>query len=207
MSTARITWDGFDDLYRRIGELADPDAAPLMEEWTKVLVEGNRKGVLAGLDGNDVPMPPLTYRGGEGFAEAKSRRGWPFGLKRDYRTGWEKRIPGLQNSTTSEYKKMTGPRLAPQYARSRVIQNLEPGYGRDASQDYVWFAEAVWFDVVSEKGYHFLPVHFDGLRAGRGAGFTMPQYDLRPVRPADRELAKAEMIAWAKDLVRSACRG
>jgi hypothetical protein len=207
MSTVRITWDGFDDLYQRLQKLGDPDASDLMEQWTFLLIEGNRRGVLAGLDGNDVPMPPLQYRGGEGFAEAKSRRGWPFGQKRDYRTGWEKRIPGLQNSTTAEYKKMTGPRLAPQYAHSRVIQNLEPGHGRDESQGYTWFAEAVWFDVVSEKGYHFLPVHFEGKRSGRPPGFQMPQYDLRPVRPADRALAKTEMVAWAKNLVRSACRG
>ena len=208
MATVRITWDGFDDLYRRLGELADPDASELMEEWTKVIVEGNRRGVLAGLDGNDNPMPPLKYRGGEGFEGVKNRRGWPYGQKRDYRNPWVKRIPELANRTTREYQECTGPRLAPKYAMSRVIQNLEPSRpARDPSQNYIWFAEAVWFDVVSDKGYHFLPVHFDGKRAGRSPGFQMPKYDLRPVRPADRALAKAEMVAWAKDLVRGAVRG
>ncbi len=200
-SATRLTWDGYDRLRAKLQKLADPDASPLMDKWSDILIEGNRRGVLAGMDGNDRPMPALTYRNGEGFAGAKNRRGAAFGTTRDYRTKWDRRIPGLNNLTSREYKESTGPRLAPRYAGSRVITNLYPGYGRDEANDFTWYAEAVWFDVVSEKGYPFLHVHFDGKRAGRGKGFMMPRYDLRPVRLADRRLATAEMVKWARSLV------
>jgi hypothetical protein len=46
----------------RLARIADPDATPLMVRWMKVIDDNNRRGVLAGLDKNDVPLVPVTYR-------------------------------------------------------------------------------------------------------------------------------------------------
>jgi hypothetical protein len=64
---AWISLIGFDATARRLDVMADPDASPLMDDWERIIVEGNRRGVLSGLDGNDRPMPPLRYRGGPGW--------------------------------------------------------------------------------------------------------------------------------------------
>ena len=164
--------------------LGDPDLSPAMIQWEKTIVEGNRRGVLSGVDGYNQPFPPLKYRMGKGRRTAM-RRGKFFGtVKHEHQIG--PLAAGLHgNLTTAEYQQLTGPRLAPRRDGSRVITNLHTQHGRDGAGGN-WFAEGAWFDVVSVKGVPFLGAHFKGRN-------RLPKYDLRPIRPEDR-LAMATQL-------------
>jgi len=185
---ATDTWPGFDALRVRLHGLAEPDASELVEEWERILVEGNRRGVLQGLDGHDRPMPPLKYRTGRGNPNKQNRRGRRFGM------GVENRYDNL---TTAQYQQLTGPRLAPRRLQSRAIKNLVTGSGRDPANDHQWFAEGRWDQVLSRDGKKFLPFHFEP-----GPGSRLPKYDLRPVRPQDRQAARQLARQWVRDLMR-----
>lgn len=186
---ASYSWGGFDALSRKLSRLKDPDASPLMETWEKIIVEDNRKGVLAGTDKDDRPMPPLKYRGGKG-ASAKGRKG---GARGTVAAGANN--PGTGgNLTTAEYQKLTGPRLAPRGANSRVITNLHTGSGRDPGAANRWFAMGAWLDVVSKRGAKILPAHFSGLN-------RLPRYDLAGVRAWGQKQAREALRQWAGKLL------
>ena len=174
MATFYAQFDYFEAFVRTF---SDPDFSPVMKTWEGLIVEGNRRGVLSGMDGFDRPMPPLKYRGGAGKRTA-IRRGGKFGT-----TAYAGRTEG---ATSAAYSQATGPRLAPFFERSRVIANLETTHGRLAR---AWYAIGAWRDVVSKKGVPFLHYHFDGM--GRN-----PRYDLRPVRKAERQKARTAMLAY-----------
>jgi hypothetical protein len=169
---------GLGSIRQGLGLMRRADCLPLMVRWSEILVEGNRRGVLSGVDGHDRPMPPLKYRNGAGKA-TKNRKRPMFGKSLYEPMGSGPFAVGLHgNLTTSQYKQLTGPRLAPRGEASRVIKNLHaearnPAKGR-------WEAVAAWLDVVSVKGVAFLPFHFDPQPGSR-----LPQYDLRPVRAED----------------------
>lgn len=188
---ASVTWEGYDVLRLGLQTIADPPMEPLMEQWERIIVEGNRRGVLQGIDGFDQPMPPLRYRNGIGI-RARNRKSSYFGTKK-----YKVNIGTGANLTTREYQKLTGPRLAPRGERSRVIANLRTQHGRDPSMNYAWFAEGAWLDVVSITGYPFLEAHFDPQ-----AGSRLPRYDLRPVRPDDMRLAEAALTDYMEDLIK-----
>jgi hypothetical protein len=178
----QISWEGFDELAKKLRRLRDPDASDLMEDWERVIVEDHRRGVLAGLDKDDQPMPPLKYRGGRG-APTKGRKKSQFGTVKHPNN------PGSGgNLSTSQYRKLTGPRLAPRGEESRVITNLHTGHGRDAKTN-AWFAVGAWDRVVSKKGVPFLMFHFNG--EGR-----LPRYDLRGVRPEGFRQAVQLLRQW-----------
>lgn len=186
---AEFSWLGFDALSRKLARLADPDATPLMEQWEDIIAEDNRKGVLEGtdMDGND--MPSLKYRGGSA-APKRARKGKAQGSVVGAHN------PGVGgNLTTTEYRQLTGPRLAPRGENSRVITNFATAHGRDTSDRFRWFAVGKWLDVVNAKGEPFLHYHFDGL--GRN-----PRYDLRGLRPWGRRLAREALRQWADRLLR-----
>lgn len=187
---ATFDWSGFERFDRQLSGLVDPDFSPLMLDWEKTIVEGNRRGVLAGLDGNDRPMPHLKYRTGAGKKRiAKWRNKGPNGFGTTLHPA---SAFGLGH-TAADYEAATGPRLAPFGERSRIITNLFTGHGRDGA---VWYAEGAWFEVVSDKGFPFLRVHFAGLG-------HMPRYDLRPIRPQDQALMGRQARAFMLALVRS----
>ncbi len=178
--------------------LVNPDATPLMVRWMAIIDEDNRKGVLAGLDKDGVPMVPVTYRpikpgpikptkDQRGGKRANARKGDFLGLQ----------AKNFGNLTTSEYRRLGGPPLAPRDQFSRVITNLYTAYGRTGPVDMQWYAMGYWDEVVSKKGVPFLRFHFDGTA-------KLPRRDLRGVRPAGRAKALDAMKAWAKDLVRQA---
>lgn len=173
-----------------ISHIAD-HAGPLMERWERVIEADNRKGVLAGLDkdGNP-PGRPLIYRPvGKGVKLTVAQRlGQSPNKRRGIYMGHGPAASGLHNNlATSEYRKLTGPRLAPRRQFSRVITNLRTGHGRDG---LVWYAEGAWLEVVTPKGRHFLHYHFDGEGQLR--------YDLRGVRPEGRRLLLDALREWAK---------
>lgn len=186
---ASYSWSGFDALSRKLAKLKDPDASPLMEQWERIIVEDNRKGVLAGTDKDGQPMPPLKYRNGVG-APTKGRKGTAKGV---VAVGAHQGGTGA-NLSTAEYKKLTGPRLAPRGAASRVIANLHTGSGRDPGAANRWFAMGAWLDVVTKKGEELLPFHF--LGKGRN-----PKYDLAGVRPWGKRQAVEALRQWVREMI------
>ncbi len=174
-------------------------AGDLMESWERRMEQGNRKGVLAGLDKDGHPAPKPSYRPFN--PQPKLTLAQRLGQRANLRRG--KYNPGAgANLTTAEYRRLTGPFLAPRKQFSRSITNVESGqYPRhDRAQPFIWTATIAWRDVVSRTGFHFLPVFFDGLPIGRNG--PRKRYDLRGVRPVDGEKMRGDFQAWAKLLIR-----
>src|SRR4051812_33701533 len=113
---AKFTWDGASKLLVGLAALADPDPTPLLEEWERIIEEDNRKGVLAGLDKDGVPMIPVKYRpkGDKPRKVTKKQsNAAPKGVRGVF-AGMGPAAAGLHNNLTSaEYKKLGGPPLAP----------------------------------------------------------------------------------------------
>lgn len=192
---ANFSWDGFGRLTARLAKLSEPDANPLMEEWERVIVEDNRRGVLAGQDKDGISMRPVTYRPrrvkGKRTAVTPAQRNNGRGVF----AGLGPASAGFNNNLTSaEYRKLSGPPLAPRGASSRVITNLFTGHSTRPVNG-VWFATGAWAEVVSTKGVPFLPYHFNGQ--GRN-----PIRDLRGVRPQGRVLAVIALQEWGQSLVK-----
>ncbi len=184
-----------------ITRIAD-HAAPLMENWERIMIADNLEGVLAGTDKLGQPAPPLRYRPKNAKPmTAEQRLGQhPRKGRGEYYGKGTYATFGLQpnnNLKTSEYQRLTGPRLAPRFQFSRVISNLKSGYGRrDDRNENRWFAECRWVEVVNKDGDTFLHYHFDGA-----IGVNRP-YDLRGVRPAGRVKMRVAFREWAMDAVR-----
>jgi hypothetical protein len=194
----------FDDSgLRRVGirmnRLADLDAedlADIEDAITRIIIEDNRKGVLEGTDRNDIPAPPLKYRDGLGAkTRARSLRSESFGTIRGRFKGVEAargRVLANNNLTTAAYKRLTGPRDAPRRESSRVITNLRPLPSEKRGTEIAYVCG--WVDVVSPKGFHFLPALFDGKSGA-------PPYDLRGVRRWGRDKARMILREWMKRLI------
>jgi hypothetical protein len=61
--------DSLEEIVRQLQTLEDPDLYPLALDLKEAIVEGNREGLLAGLDADGVPMAELkesTIRRGRG---------------------------------------------------------------------------------------------------------------------------------------------
>jgi hypothetical protein len=190
-------WQGFSSFDATLFGLENYDPIPLLETWEDIIVEGNRRGVLAGVDGNNQPMPPLKYRNGAG-KKTRNRQVPHFG--RSYldtpanpNIAFRPHAAGFDlNLTSAQYQELTGPRLAPRRDQSRVITHLRTAINHDSSSG-TWEVIGAWEDVVSVKGVLFLPFHFDG------EGFN-PRYDLRPVRPEDLQFARNQLEAHARSV-------
>jgi hypothetical protein len=163
------TWEffGLASLKDGLRVVSDPPAGPLMEELEKEIVRDNTEKILAGEDKDGGQLPKVTYRPkGEPLKWTKRQQqalAARNGFSGPYAAGAD------ANLTSSEYRRLAGPSTAPRGKDSRVITHLETQHGRDPSDDHGWFAEGVWFDIVSRKGYAFLKdliVRFpiDGLR-------------------------------------------
>lgn len=181
---ATVEWPGLPKLLKQLNNVANLDCMPLMERWAATIVEGNRAGVLSGRDGFDRPMTPLRYRNGAG-RKTSNRRVPNYGTTRHQATA----IGQNDNLTTTEYQKLTGPRLAPRGESSRVIKNLHTEIRHPEPNR--WEAVGAWFNVISARGVPFLPFHFSGTR-------RLPRYDLRPVRPKDYEFCLNAAKAFLK---------
>jgi hypothetical protein len=184
---ATFSWDGFGKLTAVLGKLADPDATPLMEEWERIIVEDNRKGVLAGTDKDGKSMDPVTYRPKGKAARVGARQ---RNNARGVFAGMGIHASGLNNNlTSSEYRKLNGPPLAPRRANSRVITNLFTQHGRDPGADNAWFAEGAWVEVEDTKGRPFLQ-------------YLFKKRDLRGVRPWGMKEAAKALQRWGARLLR-----
>lgn len=171
----------------------------VMEEMEDVIVEDNRRGVLAGVQCDDTPMPDVTYRNGKKKRTA-TRKGDRFGTKVGGYKGpkltlGRTTIPATAangNLTTAEYQKLTGPPLAPRGDESRVIANL---FTKHYQAGDVWIAEGAWLNVVSAKGVPFLHFHFEG--AGR-----LPKRNLAGLRSWGRAEARKRAVRKLRERMR-----
>jgi len=146
---------GLDRIERYVMGLGEIAYEPLMNEWEHILQEDNRRSAMAGLDGSGQPLQPVTYR--------------PKPVKRVNYT-----ILRNNNLTSSHYRSLSGPPLAPRGERSRIVTNF-----RTASaelSDGRWTAIGAWEDVLSVHGVSFLRYHFTGSG-------NLPVRDLRGIRP------------------------
>lgn len=189
---------GLDALIARANALAvgGLDARDLMVTFQRIIEEDNRKGVLAGTDKDGSYMIGVTYRpvGKPKRLTAAQRNGAKGNRKKGTFGGFGPMAAGLHNNlTTSEYRRLAGPPLAPRGKFSRAITNLETD--SDQVGPHEWLAFGFWRDVVDAKGRPFLHYHFNG--SGRN-----PVRDLRGVRPEGREKARKAAVAWLSDRIR-----
>lgn len=201
----KLDFSGLDRLKTRLDRIVNPDATPLMASWMRIIDEDNRKGVMAGLDKDGNPMAPVTYRPRPAALKTtKAQRNNPGkGVRRGAFAGLGSHPAGANNNlSSSEYRRLAGPPLAPRGPFSRVITNLRLRFGRLSSG--TWEAVGYWDEVVNRKGRRFLHYHFDGATGGgKSRTVVLPRRDLRGVRPEGRLKAMRAMKAWAIDLIRS----
>ena len=188
---AKFEFVGLGRLMSSLSALQHPDPRPLLSKWQTIIEDDNRRGVLAGTDKDGKPMDGVTYRP---IKSGQSK--WSKRKEAKHARGVSE--PSHDNLTGAQYRRLTGPPLAPRGASSRVIKNLQTGQGYDSSAG-VFYAEGVWFDVESKKGREFLEAHFDGKDTGR---CKLPQRDLRGLRPWGRMQCLKALQDWGADLLR-----
>jgi len=166
--------------------------ADLLESLERIVEAGNRKGLLAGTDAAGHPAPPLKYRPkGDVRKLTVAQR-----LGQHPRTGRGKYYGGTGAGLTStDYRHLDGPRDVPRRQFSRAIANAATTHGRVAGERLVWFVELAWKDIVSRKGYHFLPDLCKGTK-------TIPAYEIRGIRPPDVTKMREALQSWGKLLIR-----
>lgn len=202
-STHTVDTTQLDGITRRLGQLRDPDAAPLMFTFCRIIDNDNRTGVLAGTDKDGAQMLPVTYRpepGSKGRLTAGQRNNVSAKKRRGAYAGIGSHPAGTNNNLTSaEYRLLKGPPLAPRSGFSRVITNLLTRFGRTTKG--VWEAVGYWNEVVNTKGDTFLQYHFDGDPLGKNG--PRKKRDLRGVRPEGVARAVKALYSWALDQIRS----
>jgi hypothetical protein len=142
---------GLNAIAAKFDKIRAADHTTLMLDWEATMLADNKRGVLAGEDKNGSPLLPVTYRpkGPALSGNRKSDRGYK---------GFGPSAAGLHgNLSSSEYRRLSGPPLAPRGANSRVITNFFTRHGRNGGQ---WFVEGAWLDVVSVSGVAFLAFLF-----------------------------------------------
>jgi hypothetical protein len=197
----------------RLNKIANLDPTPLLVSWTLIMQDDNREKVLAGQDKDGNPLAPVTYRPVEDTekhidirtaSSSRLRLGQHHARKRDLLFGgMGPAASGLHNNlTSSEYRRLTGPPLAPRSQFSRAITNLRLGRPPfPHPSEYVWEAFCFWDEVVSTSGFSFLPVHFNGEPLGRNGPSI--RRDLRGVRPEGKQRCRAALREWTIDMIRA----
>ncbi|MGZ3299319.1 MAG: hypothetical protein ACXWPK_00210 [Isosphaeraceae bacterium] len=187
-------------------DLTRGDVTQLLKNWERLMEAGNRAGILAGTDGKGQSLAAVTYRP-VGQARKKLTLGERLGQKSNKRRGEYGGVMaaggGLlanNNLTSAAYRQLDGPPLAPRRQFSRVISNATTGNYPDLVRHGVYYVELAWSDVVSPNGFHFLPVHFNGLPLGKNG--PRIQRDLRGVRPDDKEKMLASLRRWCALTIR-----
>jgi hypothetical protein len=194
---ATVDTSGLERLRARFDRLVNPNPEPLMVTWMRIIDDDNRKGVLAGLDGDGNPLIPVTYRPVKPGVKltVEQRLGQTPRKKRGRYAAFGSISEGLYNNlSSSSYRQLDGPPLAPRRQFSRVITNLVTEFGRVSNN--VWEAIGHWNEVLSKKGRPFLMYHFNG--DGR-----LPKRDLRGIRRDGVEKARRSARAWMIDQIRS----
>ena len=208
MATASAATDlsALDRLKGRLArvEHASANPGPVLVSLMKIIVEDNRRGVLAGTNKDGVAMPAVTYRpkGTAKGTTAAQRNVANARLRKSSYAGLGLHAAGLHNNLARrEYERLGGPPLAPRGASSRVITNLKTGWQRTSGT--TWEAYGYWDEVVSMEGVPFLHAHFTGAATGRGHRVHLPIRDLRGVRPEGHEQARRATVNWMRDVLRA----
>jgi hypothetical protein len=199
-----VDLQGFARLKARLEKIGHSNPIPLMISWMKVIDDDTRKGVMAGLDKDGVPMLPVTYRPvGKAKKPTPQQKNVLKGsrLRRGAFGGFGPHAAGLNNNLTkAEYERLNGPPLAPRGTFSRVITNLKTRFGK--LSETRWEAVGYWDEVVTAKGRKFLHYHFEGWPLGKNG--PTKRRDLRGVRPDGMAKARHAAVAWMRDAIRSA---
>jgi hypothetical protein len=209
---------GLENMTAKLRTLKDVDATPLMLSWMRIGEEDNRRGILAGLDKDGVPMVPVKYRPkpathlgkpfnqtlrvgmqakGKGAGSIKAtlkqfRLGQKANLRAGRLAGFGAVSAGINNNlSTAEYQLLGGPPLAPRDQFSRVITNYKADYAHLPSGN--WATTFFWEDVVDTRGRAFLKYHFEGIGQARR--------DLRGIRPAGMQKAHEALQNWARTTI------
>jgi hypothetical protein len=203
MITTKVDTTGLDRLRARFDRIANPDPTPLLVRVAKLLDDDNRAGVLAGLDGANNSMAPVTYRPVSAKTGKLVKKGVALTLEqrlgqspKKSRGSYSRIGSDIQrannNLTSAEYRLLGGPPLAPRKQFSRVITN----YQQEARQigSRAWEVVGAWVNVLSRKGVPFLTYHFNGIGQQRR--------DLRGIRPDGIAKIKATARAWMLDQIR-----
>lgn len=191
---------GIDRLIRRFEKIANPNVTDLFITVGQHMDDDNRRGVLAGTDGEGRPMAPVTYRPARpGSKPVKLTVEQRLGQKPGMRKGRPSRIgSGVErnnnNLTTAEYRLLGGPPLAPRKQFSRVITNYAQSREVEIRKG-VWEMIGGWRDVLSTKGVPFLTYHFNGVGQKRR--------DLRGLRPEGMARIKRSLKAWMISMIQS----
>lgn len=166
----QLELDGLTRITQKVQGLASLDFTPLMEAWERVLRDDNRAGALAGLDARGVPLAPVRYR-----------------PKPGKKIVWT--VLRNNNLTTSHYRALDGPPLAPRRENSRIVTNFETSSSR-LSEDS-WVTAGYWADVLDVHDRPFLRYHFKG--SGR-----LPKRDLVGVRPTAVKRARQALQSFMR---------
>lgn len=173
----RLNYEITGRLQKMLFAIEHPDFSDLMNSVRVVMDEDHVKGIMAGKDKDGNKTADVSYRDGKA-SPLKSK-----GKSRQTIKNWRNQEPlssSEDNLTTSEYRKLTGPPLAPRGLSSRIIRNFQTEAGFDGKN---YTATASLVNVLDRKGEPFMHYHFDG--AGR-----LPQRDMRGIRPEGRERIK-----------------
>jgi hypothetical protein len=175
-SQSQLDLSGLDRLEQHVMALGNIAFEPLMATWEDLMHEDNEESALKGLDGFGFPLIPVTYRPNPNKVKPTDYTILPY-----------------NNLTSSHYRTLDGPPLAPRGAGSRIVTNF-----RTASaelSDGRWSVVGAWEDIFSPTGIPFLSFHF------RGEGY-LPIRDLRGLRPSLIEQARAALRAFMRDYLR-----
>ena len=192
MSTANV--GALDHILDQCRAFRSPDVRPLLNLWDKRLAETTHARIDAGLDGRGQPLPAVTYRpkGPPVTQWTRNDQKRHLAGALSIRRGARVEETAHNNLTSAQYRKLTGPPLAPRGRGSRVHTNLRTEQGYDSSRG-VFYVVAAWFDIVSRKGVPFILAHFMGLDTGR---VKLKVRDLRGIAPADQGGFLDDLEAW-----------
>ena len=144
MATTTISTQPLDRMIGQLVSLEHIDFEPLLLELESILLEDNREGAAQGLDGYGMPLIPVTYRPN------------PNKVKPTDHTEL------LNNNLTSSwYRELDGPPLAPRNMDSRIVTNFVTSHPTKPVAG-AWVVLGAWADVLSIDNVEFLPFHFRG---------------------------------------------
>lgn len=171
-----------DRLISRVQSFETIDFMPLMVEFGVLLENDNRDNALAGIDGFDVPMIPVTYRPDQNVGKRKAI---------DYS------ILSNNNLSSQHYRTLDGPPLAPRGDESRIHTEFvtDP---KNPAPNY-WQVLGGWENYVTIDGTEeILPFHAGGPEHNP----RLPIRDVFHVRPSTLKRARDMLVTFIRYLVR-----
>lgn len=160
INTTTVNLGAIDRIVGKVKALDSIDFTPLMEAWRIILIEDNENSL--GIDGYGVPLQEVTYR-----PNPNKEKPTDYTILRN------------NNLTSSHYRTLDGPPLAPRGKNSRVVTNFKVEVPTGARANGEWYVLGAWEDFLSVDDLEILPFH----SAGRDHNPRLPIRDLIHVRP------------------------